>query len=180
MNQYMLIAAASFFISSTAICRATLGETEAQCIAKYGSEFDAQDNLGFDVVGDKAASFHFKSPAGSFVLNVTFLNGTAALEKITSADPAHDLSEDQKQAILNSESTGLPWNKKATTFHTDRSDITSGTQRWLRNDGATAICWMSGKLTTHLTWSEIDIATRQYAAAQRNLDQQDGEVVPSS
>jgi hypothetical protein len=174
MNAYPLILIALFLISGTAICRATLGETEAQCLAKYGPEFDEQDNLGFDVVGDKAASFHLKSPAGSFVLNVTFLNGTAALEKITSADPSHDISEDQKQAILNSESAGLPWSEKATNFHTDRSDVTLGSQRWLRSDGATAICWMSGKLTTHLKWSEIDISTRQYAAAQRNLDQQDG------
>ena len=171
MNTFSLAVLALLFTSSTLICRANLGETEAQCIARYGSEFEVQDNLGFDVVGDKAASFNLKTPTGSFVMNVTFLNGIAALEKITSADTSHDISEDQKKALLDSESAGLTWSEKGTVYHTDRSDITTGTQRWLRSDGATGMCWMSGKLTLHLRWSEIDIATEQYAAAQRNLDQ---------
>jgi hypothetical protein len=165
---------ALFLAFSTAICRAALGETENQCLARYGPEFDVQDNLGFDVIGDRAASFHLKMPAGTFVINVTFLNGRAALEKITSADTSRDITEDQKKAILDSDSAGFMWNEKAATYHTDRSDVTSGTQRWLRSDGATALCWMSGKLTLHHGWSEIDIATKQYAAAQRNLDRQDG------
>ena len=170
MNTHTLTVFALLFTCSTSICRAKLGETEAQCIARYGSEFEVQDDLGFDVVGDKAASFNLKTPAGSFVINVTFLNGIAAFERLTNADTSRDMSEEQKKAFLDSESAALEWSKKATTFHTDRSDVTSGTQRWLRSDGATAICWMSGKLTLHLRWSEIDISTRQYAAAQRSLD----------
>jgi hypothetical protein len=142
---------ALLFTASPMICRATLGETEAQCIAGYGPEFEVQDNLGFDVVGDRAASFHLKTQAGSFLINITFLNGFAALEKITGVDSSHDISEDQKKALLDSESAGLPW-----------------------SEGATAVCWMSGKLTLHNGWSEIDIATREYTAAQRKLDQEDG------
>jgi hypothetical protein len=174
MNPSRLAVLALLFAFGTTICRATLGETEAQCIARYGPEFEEQDNLGFDVIGDKAASFHLRTKEGSFVLNVTFLNGTDALEKVTSVDSARDISEDQKKAILDSESAGLAWSEKSTAFRTDRSDVTSGTQSWLRSDGATAICWMTGKLILHPGWSEIDIATRQYTAAQRNLDQQDG------
>ena len=174
MKTYILAVMAVLSISGTTICRATLGETEAQCIAKYGPEFEVQDNLGFDVIGDKAASFNLKTTGGSFVLNVTFLNGIASLEKMTNVDTSRDISEDQKKAVLDSESAGFQWSEKGTIYRTDRSDVTSGTQRWLRSDGATATCWMSGKLASHPGWSEIDIATEQYAAAQRNLDRQDG------
>ena len=159
---------------SIAACRADLGDTEAQCISKYGPEFDEQPNLGFDVVGDHAASFHVKTALGSFVLNVTFLNGAAGLEKITNIDPSRDISDAQKKALLNSESGGFKWSEKGTTFRTDQSDITSGIQRWRRSDGATAICWMSGKVVLHQGWGQIDITTKQYAAAQQLLDRQGG------
>ncbi len=171
-NTWLMLAL--LFTASIASCQGKLGETEAQCVARYGPEFEVQDNLGFDVVGDRAASFHLQMPGGLLVLNVTFLNGAAALEKFTSADSSRDISEDQKKAILDSESTGFAWSEKATNYRTDRSDVTSGLQRWLRSDGAAATCWMSGKLTLHHGWSEIDISTRQYASAQRSLDQQDG------
>jgi hypothetical protein len=173
MKTSMLTGLALFFAFSM-VCRANLGETETQCMAKYGHEFDVQDNLGFDVVGDKAASFNLKTSKGSFVINITFLNGVAALEKMTSADLSRDISEDQKAAILQSESAGLKWDKQGTTYRTDRSDVTSGMERWLRSDGATAICWMSGKLTLKHGWGEIDLSTKQYASAQRGVDQQDG------
>lgn len=173
MKMFLLPGVALLFVFS-AVCRANLGETEAQCVAKYGPEFDVQNNLGFDVVGDKAASFNLKTGKGTFVINLTFLNGVAALEKITNADPSREISEDQKAAILQSERAGFQWDKQATTYRTDRSDITSGSERWLRSDGATAICWMSGKLTLNHGWGEIDLSTREYASAQRGLDRQDG------
>jgi hypothetical protein len=174
MNTNIWLTLVLLLATSMARCQGKLGDSEAQCLARYGAEFDVQDNLGFDVVGDRAASFHLQMAAGSFVLNVTFLNGAAALEKFTSVDSSRDISEEQKKTILDSEGAGLAWSEKATTYRTDRSDVTSGMQGWLRSDGAAATCWMSGKLTLHHGWSEIDISTRQYAAAQRSLDQQDG------
>jgi hypothetical protein len=174
MNAKNWITLALLLAAGATSCQGKLGDSELQCIARYGPEFDVQDNLGFDVVGDRAASFHLQMPGGSYVLNVTFLNGTAALEKFTSADSSRDISEEQRKAILDSESAAQAWNEKGATYRTDRSDVTSGMQRWIRTDGAAATCWMSGKLTLHHGWSEIDISTRQYAAAQRSLDQQDG------
>jgi hypothetical protein len=143
-------------------------------VAKYGPEITAQDNLGFDVVGDHAASFSVKTASGSFVMNVTFLNGVAGLEKITNADSSHDISEEQMKAILASESAGFKWEKQSTVLKTDRSDVTSGTQQWVRSDGAIAICWVSGKLGLSHGWGEVDISSKEYAVAQRSLDQRDG------
>ena len=170
MNRVLVL----LFAFGTAVCQAKLGETEGQCSARYGPEFDIQDSLGFDAIGDKAASFNLKTSTGSFVMHVTFLNGVAVLEKITNADTIRDISEDQKQGILASERAGQQWSEQATNYRTDRSDVTSGMQSWLRSDGATAICWMSGKLTTQHGWGEIDLSTKQYADAQRALDRQDG------
>jgi hypothetical protein len=174
MNTFTLAVLALLLTSGMAICRANVNDTEAQCIARYGQEFDVQDNLGFDVAGDKAASFIWKTSRDAFLIHVTFLNGVDVLEKIANADSSRDISEDQKQAILNSESAWLQWSEQATNYHTDRSDVTSGKQIWRRSDGATAICWMSGKIKVNHGWGEIDLSTKEYAAAQRDLDRQDG------
>jgi hypothetical protein len=174
MNPLRLAALALLFISGMANGWANLGETEAQCVARYGPETAEQDNLGFDVIGDKAATFNLKTAKASLVMNVIFLNGRDAHEKITKADTSQDISEDQKRAILDSESAGFTWSEKASTYRTDRSDNTMGAQHWLRSDGATAICWMSGKLKVQNGWDEIDFSTKEYAAAQRDLDRQNG------
>ncbi len=174
MKTFTSLALILLLTFAVTLCRANLGETEAQCIARYGHEFDIQDNLGFDVIGDKAASFNLKNSTGTFVMHVIFLNGMAVLEKITSADSSRDISEDQKQALLASEKAGQEWSEQATNYRTDRSNVTSGVQSWLRSDGAIATCWMSGRLTTEHGWGEIDLSTKQYADAQRDLDRQNG------
>jgi hypothetical protein len=174
MNSFKPVVTAACFIFGMTICRANLGETEAQCIARYGQEFDVQENLGFDVIGDKAASFNLKTADGPLVAHVIFWNGADVMEKITNADASRDISEEQKQAILNSQSTGLKWSRRSTHYRTDRSDLTSANELWLRSDGATAVCWMFGKLTYQQRWGEIDLSTRQYASAQGELDRQDG------
>ncbi len=174
MNSSKLVVAAACLVLGMAVCRAKLGETEAQCVARYGQEFDVQENLGFDVVGDKAASFNLKAAGGPLVMHVIFLNGVAAMEKITSADASRDFSDEQKQAILHSESAGFEWSKQSTHYRTDGpSDNTSGSEQWRRSDGANAVCWLAGKLTFQHGWGEIDLSTEQYAAAQRALDRQD-------
>ena len=155
-------------------CRAKLGETEAQCVARYGPEFDVQEHLGFDVVGEKAASFKLKTPKGAFLISVTFLNGMDAFERVTNADSSRDISDDQKQALLNSESAGFRWTKGATHYRSDGGDNSSGTEAWQRSDGAKAVCWVSGKPRVSHGWGEIDFSTREYSAAQGEMDRQDG------
>jgi hypothetical protein len=161
------------FVLATGICRANLGETENQCIARYGSEFNLQDNLGFDVVGDKAASFQVKTAKGSFLIKVIFLNGLDVHETLSNADTSRGFSEEQMKALIDSESAGMEWRKRNTVYRTDRSDATSETEDWLRSDGATARFWMSGKAATNES-GEVDLSTRDYAEAQRILDKQNG------
>ncbi|HUB66292.1 MAG TPA: hypothetical protein VL981_02255 [Candidatus Methylacidiphilales bacterium] len=156
------------------VSRGNLGETEAQCIARYGSETDLQDNLAYDVVGDKAVIFHIKTTHASLNLKVIFFNGVGSHEVFTNADAAGGLSEDQMKAILNSESGALKWNRRNSVYHTDRSGETFRTEDWLRSDGATAKFWLSGEAASGKLTGEIEVSTKEYSIAQRNLDKQDG------
>jgi hypothetical protein len=173
MKRGKIIFPALFLAAGLGVSRASLGDPEAQCIAKYGAEFEEQDNLGFDVVGDKAASFNLKTPHGSFVVKVVFFNGVAGHETYSNADPSKGLSEDQMKSILTLEGAGANWERKSRTYRTDRSDNTSEKQEWVRSDGAIARLWLSGEKAENES-GEIELSTREYAAAQRNLDKQDG------
>jgi hypothetical protein len=136
---------ALFFVSGMGVCRANLGETEAQCTARYGNESDVINDGGYRQVGDKAASFNIKTASGSLDIKVIFLNGLSCHESISNADYVRGLSEDQMRTILDSQSAGFKWRKRKTGYHTDRSDETSEAENWLRSDSATADFLMSGK-----------------------------------
>ncbi len=47
--------AAGFLVFGVGVCRANLGETEAQSVARYGAESDGERPLGYAKVGEKAA-----------------------------------------------------------------------------------------------------------------------------
>jgi hypothetical protein len=156
------------------VSRGDLGETEAQCIAKYGNETDSQDNLGYDVVGDKAVVFQIKTPEASLDIKVIFFNGVDSHEMFTNADSATGLSEDQMKTILNSESGALKWSRRNSVDRTDRSGETSRVENWLRSDGVTAKFWLSGEAASGKLTGEIELSTKEYSMAQRNLDKRDG------
>ena len=156
------------------ISRASLGDTEAQCVAKYGSESDAQDGLGYHVVGDRAVTFHLKTAAASLNVRVVFLQGTVAHEEISSGDASHPLSEEQLKALLDSESAGLEWRKRNTIFRSDISGSTSGMENWSRSDGAVAKFWLSGKAGSKDISGQLELSTKRFADAQAYFDKQDG------
>jgi hypothetical protein len=174
MKTSKFVAVALLFVSGIGVCRANLGETEAQCIARYGSESDIQNDIGYRQVGDKAASFYVKTASGSFDVRVTFLKGLSCHESISNADASRGLSEDQMKAILDSQSAGCKWRKRKTVYHTDRSDETSETENWLRSDGATANFSMSGKAASGDLSGEVELSTKEYTRAQRFYDQENG------
>jgi len=156
------------------ISRASLGETEAQCVAKYGSEFEVKDGLGYDVVGDRAVTFHVKAASGSLNLRVVFLQGTVAHEEISSMDPSHPLSEGQMKALLDAESAGLEWRKGHSVFRTDNSGSTYGSENWSRSDGVVAKFWVSGKAASQDLAGQMELSTKRFSDAQAFYDKQDG------
>jgi hypothetical protein len=169
-----LFLAALLLVAGREASRANIGETEVQCIARYGDESNVRDDLAFDVIGDKAASFQLKSPSFVLSLDVIFFNGVDAHETVRNADTSQALSEEQKNEVLDLERAGLKWERQKTTFGTDRSDVTYGSETWIRSDGAVARCWMSRRVKSQSQWTEVDFSTRDYAAAQTTLDRQNG------
>src|ERR1700683_3198634 len=161
MNPSKFVTGTFLFISCMTVCRANLGETEAQCMARYGSESEIQTDVGYRQVGDKAASFSLKTASGSLDVRVTFLNGLSCHESISNADASRGLSEEQMKAILDSQSAGFQWRKRKTVYHTDRSDETSETESWIRSDGATANFFMSGKAASGDLSGEVELSTKE-------------------
>ncbi|HEX4141129.1 MAG TPA: hypothetical protein VHY09_12325 [Candidatus Methylacidiphilales bacterium] len=175
MPSLKIVAAVCFLVSGLGVCRANLGDTEAQCVARYGSESDVQDGLGYHQVGDKVASFHTKAWGAAVLIRITFLNGRVCHEMISNDDSSRGLTVDQMKAILNAEGAGMDWHKGRTVFRTDRSSWdTAGVQDWQRGDGATAKFWMSGKAASQSENGEVELATKQYTTAQAFYDKEDG------
>jgi hypothetical protein len=167
--------AALLFLSGTIAGRANLGETEAQCIAHYGAEFDSRDSVGYNQVGDRLGFFHQKTPTGSFDVRIVFLNSASCHETYTNTDSAHGLTMDQMKAILDAQSVGLKWRKGASVFRTGNiAGETYGSIDWLRSDGATAKFWVSGKANSQTQTGQVELSTKQYADAQRVYDRENG------
>ncbi len=169
-----LIALALLSLVGVGISRASLGETEAQCVAKYGPEFDIKDGLGYDVVGERAVTYHVKTAAGPLTVRVIFLQGTVAHEAISSGDSSHPLSEAQMKALLDAEGADMKWHKQKSLFRTDDSGSTYGTEFWSRSDGALAKIWVTGKAGSQDLSGQLELATKKYADAQAFFDKQDG------
>jgi hypothetical protein len=169
-----LATVALLLISGFGVCRANLGETEAQCIARYGTELNIQNDLGYRQVGDKAASFNMKTAYGGLFIKITFLNGLSCHESFSNADSSQGLSVDQMKSIADSQSAGLKWRKGQTVYRSN-SDSTFGTIDWLRTDGATARFWLSGKANSQTQSGQIDLSTKQYAYAQNIYDKENGD-----
>jgi hypothetical protein len=166
---------ALLFVSGAGVCRANLDETEAQCIARYGPESDVTTDVGYRQVGDKAASFIFKTPKATMDVRVTFLRGLSCHETFSNDDSSTGLTEDQMKGILDAQSAGLKWEKGKTVLRTDRSlQSTSGTVDWLRSDGATARFWLSGKADAQTHTGQVDLSTKLYTSAQRIYDKENG------
>jgi hypothetical protein len=174
MKSFNLAALALFLVLSVGTSRASLGDTEAQCVVKYGSESDVKDGLGYNVVGDRAVTFYLKTASGSLNLRVVFLQGTVAHEEISSADPSHPLSEGQMKTLLDAESAGLKWRKRNSTLRTDNSGSTYGAENWSRSDGAVAKFWVTAKAGSQEISGQMELSTKRFADAQAFFDKQDG------
>ncbi len=174
MKTLQLMAVVLLFVSDVGVCRANLGETEAQCIARYGDESDIQNDLGYRKVGDKAASFNLKTPNGSLVVRVIFLNGLSCHEEFSNADSSRGLSVDQMKALLDAQSAALKWRKGKTVYRSS-SGFTYGSVDWLRSDGATARFWLSGKADAQTQSGQVELSTKEYTYAQRFYDKENGD-----
>jgi hypothetical protein len=174
MDKYT--AAVLLFISSMGFCHANLGDTEAQCIARYGAELDVQTDVGYRQVGDKAASFNVKTASETLSIRVIFLHGSSCHESISNADTAQGLSQDRMKALLVAQGPALKWSKGKTLYQTDQqADETYEAENWLRSDDATAVFTMTGKASSRSLSGQLELSTKQYADAQHFYDKENGD-----
>jgi hypothetical protein len=173
----VLLATSLLYVVGTVACRANLGDTEAQCISRYGPEADTQDDVGYRQAGDKAVTFHPTMGKITYDVRVVFLHGQSCHETLSNSDSGAGLTEIQMKAILDSQSARLEWSKGKRTFHTNGVDsgTTTGRQDWLRSDGATATFWLSSQATAQTTTGEVEVSTREYTALQKYYDKQNGD-----
>jgi hypothetical protein len=174
MKSLHFFVAAGLLLGGLGVCRANLGETEAQSIARYGQEVDAQDGLGYHKVGDRLATFHARYAGVSLIVRIIFWRGADCHENIANVDASRGLTVETMKAILDSESAGLKWHRTNSIFHSAPFGDTHGEQDWRRDDGAVAKFWLSGKADSQHETGEMEISTKQYTDAQAFYDKEDG------
>lgn len=104
---------------------ARLGETEDQCIARYGTPTQVA-NPGADGTIDNYRTLYFSK--GDYSISAAFLNGHCGVFAIQKSDKS-DLSSNEIQILLDANSDGHTWKK---------SDEISVDQNWIRDDGCKA------------------------------------------
>jgi hypothetical protein len=174
MPSLKYLVAVGFLALGLGVCRANLGETEAQSIARYGQESDVQDGLGYHKVGDRLATFHARYSSVSLIVRIIFWSGADCHENISNADASHGLTVDMMKAILDSEGAGQKWHKGRAVFRSEAFGDTRGCQEWRRDDGAVARFWLSGKADSQHQTGEMEISTKPYTDAQAFYDKEDG------
>jgi hypothetical protein len=114
------------FALSIVPCRAELGETMDQCIARYGQPVP-QDTTPPGLPGK---SVTFKK--NGYVIMVAFLKGIAGFETIFKEDES-ELSDKEIEAILQADVAGGKWGKP------EQLNLPHAKEMWSRDDGATAV-----------------------------------------
>jgi len=127
-----LLALAWFLTVGMMPGRASLGETMDQCVARYGQAVTPM--VHFNDVSD--GSLWFKTD--DYFINAIFFHGVVGAEIIRKRDGSK-ISDDELDAILQTESAGGSWNR-VTTLVSDKM--------WTRKDGAGAVYFViTGKLS---------------------------------
>ena len=101
MNSSRLLAALAAVTITTSTLLARIGETEQECTARYGEPFEKLPNNSV---------LYRKSDLG---LVITFFNGKADSIAYRKIVKGQQLSENEVEILLNSNSGGVPWKKHA-------------------------------------------------------------------
>jgi hypothetical protein len=109
-------------MANTSPCRANLGDTIDQCVARYGARQKPTGVSDPGQIGAPAALFTHDG----YNFEVYFLDGVIGCEMITKTDCSL-LGDEDKEKIIKMESTGGDWAKPV---------VAHGQSIWMRSDGA--------------------------------------------
>jgi hypothetical protein len=112
-------------ILSITPCLGRLGETENQCVARYGDVLKRQDVIETGVT--LHSIFFLKN---GYTIAAGMLKDTVEFEYFAK-DDSSALSDDQIQLLLNADADGKQWAKQ--------NDAAFDKTTWIRDDGATAV-----------------------------------------
>jgi hypothetical protein len=118
-----LLAFITLTILLPAVAHARLGETEDQCVARYGAVFA---RTTADEFGMALPMLVFLK--NGYKLGVVLLDGKAGLTLISKSDDT-DFSDNEVELLLTADSAGQKWAKQS---------VISVKEVWLRDDGAKA------------------------------------------
>ena len=121
MRTILCIMAISMFVMIPAWAR--LGETEDQCVQRYGAVLTRTTVVEF---GQKLPTLAFVK--NGYMIVAEMLDGKVGLMMITKADST-DFSENEQQLLIDADSSGQKWAKQ--------NDL-SVDSLWIRDDGAQA------------------------------------------
>lgn len=164
------------------LAQARLGDTERQCVERYGSALPpkkqpmAQQDL---IPGLSHATYHFQG----WKIRIVFVAGHVVAQEYQKKLPhpsGHGINTDERAAVLAAESAGNTWDQALT--HPLQSSLLSsiiapallGGQHWMRSDGAYAT--LTPMAFSLVLYSKEGLeAARQAAAAK---EQKRKESVP--
>src|ERR1700733_6596016 len=119
----------SVLMANTIPCRANLGDTIDECIARYGQRLPPSGVADPGKTGAEAALFTHDG----YNFEVYLLNGVVGCESISKADNSL-LSDEDKEKIVKMESAGGNWAKPVSAH---------GQIIWMRSDGGAIFSYIS-------------------------------------
>jgi hypothetical protein len=154
MNSRSLLAAiAAVTLTTSSTLFARIGETEQECAARYGEPIKKfPDN-----------SFHYQK--ADLGILITFFNGKAdaiTYRKIATnvLGKGEEISENEIEILLKSNSGGVPWKKRVAISITKNWETDSMTKHWETENGEL--------LATYLTFDNLlKVGTKDYLAREK-------------
>jgi len=127
--RFALILIFGLIISSVFPCRANVGDTIDQCIARYGKRLPPSGMSDPSRLGGEAALFQ----KDGYNIEVFLFDGVVACESISKTDGAF-FSEEERNKIVQMETSDESWAKPITAH---------GQLCWMKSDGALIFCYQA-------------------------------------
>ena len=171
MLQRLTFSMKASFLTIIALCtftiqaNARIGETEQQCIDRYGWEVSSY-NAPFIVhsLGDRKSTFQVKHGDAVFIIQVTFWKGVSSEEKFTIKDSR--ISDSQVKMILDAEAANGTWTQKELRSVPDvLTNHSAKVQEWIKEDGSIASCWNDDS-DTHSDYDYVSLSTKAFHEAE--------------
>jgi hypothetical protein len=156
MRIAFLIVAVGLLLSGIVSAQARLGETEDQCITRYGTPIHVLNPGEILNPGDKGALYRtLIFIKGDYVVVIYLLNGKCSFLSVQRTDKVA-LGDGEIELLLSANIGGLTWQK---------TSANNANQYWVRTDGAEAKCSLDN---LSLTFYSKDILAAEHARHQAN------------